>query len=98
MKFMLILNDGPTGSGPDEHARLQKRVSGWLSELKNNTQVERAYFMIPGRGMCIVDVATHEALLDLMRAWPFYKYTRWEVYPLADAKYAVDATVIPNAP
>lgn len=90
MKYMITLRDGSSAPGHDEHAILNRRVSGWLSELKHNKKVECIYYIFPGNGMCIIDVDSHEELLGFIRSWPFYKYTKFEVHPLADARYAVD--------
>ena len=90
MKFMLLLKDGTSAPQHDEHVQLNRKVSGWLGELLANKKVECAYYMIPGKGMCIVDVDSHEDLVNFMRSWPFYKYTTWEIHPLADARFAVE--------
>lgn len=92
MKFMLMLKNGATAPEYDEHVRLNRQVSSGLSDLLGSKKVECAYFVFPDRGMCILDVESHEELLGIIRNWPFYRYTTFEVYPLADARYAVESS------
>ena len=90
MKFLLIIRERPMGPPPEDPMKLNREVRAWVSQNIEEGVLECAYYMLPKAGMCIVNAPSHESLLSLMRRWPAYLYSTFEVHVLANLSHGID--------
>lgn len=90
MKFLVIGSNKTGGPQPDDPVELNREVARWIGEQLSSKAFDCAYYVVPDRGVAIVNADSHEDLLALLRAWPAYPYMNFEVSPLADLRFGVD--------
>ena len=90
MKYLLIVREIYYGPIPPQAIELNRRISEWMHEQRERRVIESAYYMLPKAGVCIVNVESHEQLLTLLRQWPAYDYSSFEVHALADLQHGID--------
>lgn len=90
MKFLLFVKDKTTPPFPPDPAALNRAVREWVGARLADRTLDCVYYMLPKGGMCIANADSHEALLGLLRAWPSFAYSEFEIFPLADVMKAID--------
>jgi len=90
MKFLVMVKELPGGPAPEDAMELNRRVAAWVSAQLEAGIVEVAYYMLPKSGMCIINTASHEQLLSLLRQWPAYEFSEFDVRPLAELRHGID--------
>ena len=90
MKFLVIVREIYHGPVPDQAMELNRRIREWVQQQVAARVIESAYYMLPKAGMCVLDVESNEHLLSVLRQWPAYDYSGFEVHPLADLAHGID--------
>ena len=90
MKYLVMAANKTRGSEPGDAVELNRAVSRWVRGKLETKVFDCAYYVLPDRGMAIVNSDSHEGLLALLRGWPAYDHMTFEVYPLADVQFGID--------
>jgi hypothetical protein len=90
MKFLILVKDRRGVQGPADPMELNRRVRDWVAQRLKDGTFECAYYVLPDRGLCIVNAASNEELLAQIRAWPAFPFSEFEVHPLADVAFGID--------
>jgi hypothetical protein len=90
MKYLILVTDKRTPPFPQDPAALNRAVREWVGARLADKTFDCVYYMLPQGGMCIANADSHETLLVLLRAWPSFAYSEFEIVPLVDAAKAMD--------
>jgi hypothetical protein len=90
MKYLILITDKRSPPFPQDPAALNRAVREWVGARLVDKTFDCVYYTLPQGGMCIANADSHEALLALLRAWPSFAYSEFELVPLADAARAMD--------
>ena len=92
MKF-LVLSKYRTGQHPPESADLFQQTLDWISARLADGTLDCAYNLPAGGGVAIVNADSHEALTEVLSAYPLQPWTSYEVHPLSDVKQVFDLAI-----
>lgn len=90
MKYLIFVKDRPAGPQPADPMALNRAVRDWVGARLADATFDCAYYVLPKMGMCIANADSHEALLSLLRAWPSFAYSEFEIHPLASVMHGID--------
>ncbi|HTN92019.1 MAG TPA: hypothetical protein VL242_50465 [Sorangium sp.] len=89
MKFLVFLNE--KASRPEtDWAALNRSIREHVSRMLEDGTLDCAHYVLPNRGVCIMNASSHEVLLSQLRSWPAYSHHSFEIYPLCNIFQAID--------
>jgi hypothetical protein len=98
MKFLLLVKERANRPHEADPAGFNRVIRDHITRLFENGTLERAYYMLPRGGACIINASSHEALLGELRSWPGAYQHDFELYPLCDLLTAIDENYARNKP
>ena len=94
MKFLVFARPRLGTSLPDGNdLGLFQQTYGWLNSRMADGSFDCAYNLPTGGGLAIVNAHSHEALTEILSAYPLQPWTEYEVHPLSDLKHSFDLTI-----
>jgi muconolactone delta-isomerase len=86
MKFLVFARPRTGANVPEENIpTLFKETREWFNECLANGTADCFYNLPAGGGVAIINANSHEALTEILSAYPLQPWMQYELHPLSDA-------------